>query len=132
MVLLRRASMRCGLRRGLHRRSSAEDAVGLTPYEPICKARTENLSLLTADRHDQLPGPNMLDSRRSKSVEKRVRVIASVEDLSPGKDGIIAALLAPGAELVACNRAGHLHAGMSARIIATLDLMARKFASGGE
>lgn len=64
---------------------------------------------------DRLP----YDSRQSKFVEKSVKVIASVEDLPPGKDGMMVAQLSPGSYLIACNQAGHLHAGMWARIIVT-------------
>jgi uncharacterized cupredoxin-like copper-binding protein len=76
------------------------------------KALMHELLVLQTD----LPAPALpYDAKKDVFIESEVKSLGEVEELQPGKSGLLTLMLKPGSYLLTCNKPGHLHAGMWAK-----------------
>lgn len=61
----------------------------------------------------QLP----FDLTHDRMIESRVRSLAEIADLAPGKTGKMTPMLKPGTCLLLCDQPKHYHDGMVAKLI---------------
>ncbi len=59
------------------------------------------------------------DSKKDVFVESKVKNLGEVSDMEPGKSGKLSLNLKAGSYVLACNKPGHLHAGMWTKFTVT-------------
>jgi uncharacterized cupredoxin-like copper-binding protein len=68
---------------------------------------------------DQSPDALPYDQKQNEVNEDKIKSLGEVSELQPGKSGSLTLELKPGAYLLFCNQAGHLHGGMWTRLDVT-------------
>jgi uncharacterized cupredoxin-like copper-binding protein len=63
--------------------------------------------------------PLPYDAKQGEVIEKRIKDLGEVSDLSPGKSGSLTVRLTPGGYLLICNQPNHYKAGMWTRLTVT-------------
>jgi uncharacterized cupredoxin-like copper-binding protein len=61
---------------------------------------------------DQEPSTLPYDAKKDEVIEAKVKSLGEVPELQPGKSGTLTVNLKPGAYILYCNQAGHVHQGM--------------------
>lgn len=68
---------------------------------------------------DAPPSALPYDQKQNEVDEDKIKSLGEVSELPPGKSGSLTLDLKPGAYLLFCNQAGHLHGGMWTRFEVT-------------
>jgi len=68
---------------------------------------------------DKDPSTLPYDKKKDKVVESKTKSLGEVSELQPGKSGTLTLNMKPGAYLLYCNQAGHLHGGMWSKFTVT-------------
>jgi uncharacterized cupredoxin-like copper-binding protein len=63
--------------------------------------------------------PLPYDAKQGEVIEKRIKDLGEVSDLSPGRSGSLTVRLSPGSYLLICNQPNHYKAGMWTRLTVT-------------
>jgi uncharacterized cupredoxin-like copper-binding protein len=63
--------------------------------------------------------PLPYDAKQGEVIEKRIKDLGEVSDLSPGRSGSLTVRLTPGSYLLICNQPNHYKAGMWTRLTVT-------------
>jgi uncharacterized cupredoxin-like copper-binding protein len=59
------------------------------------------------------------DEEQKEVKEDALKIVDEIEDIDPGKSGILAVTLEPGSYIVFCNKPGHFKAGMANQFTVT-------------
>lgn len=59
------------------------------------------------------------DDEQKEVKEDALKIVDEIEDIDPGKSGILAVTLEPGSYILFCNKTGHFKAGMATQFTVT-------------
>ena len=85
----------------------------------VHNASTSLVHEMIVVKTDAPPSALPYDKKKDEVEEDKIKSVGEVSELPPGKSGSLTLDLKPGAYLLFCNQAGHLHGGMKTRFEVT-------------